>query len=189
MHAFDTKMRTLPGRKVLFVDEAWKAIANKTMAPYLRALWKTARKFSTSAMVITQEIADITSSDVIKDTILANSDIKMLLDQRNNMNILLDEEGRDDENDIRKLMGLTPKDIALILSMNQANNPKVPYYKEVFIKYITGPSTVLAVEVSQEEALCYESKFEKKEPLLKLAKKIGSYKAAIEELVRKMIKK
>lgn len=185
MHAFDLKMRETPGRKILIVDEAWKAIANETMAPYLKALWKTARKFSTAAIVVTQEIADITSSDVIKDAILANSDIRILLDQSNNRNILLDESGRDDDSDIRKLMGLTPKDISLILSMNKVPNPYSPYSKECFIKYVNGASTVMNVEVSPEEAIAYESNKRKKERFLTLAKEKESYVAAIKELVEK----
>lgn len=182
MHAFDLKMRETPGRKILIVDEAWKAIANETMAPYLKSLWKTARKFSTSAIVVTQEVADITSSDVIKDAILANSDIRILLDQSNNRNILLDERGSDDDNDIRKLLGLTPKDISLILSMNKVPNPYSPHSKECFIKYVNGASMIANVEVSPEEALAYESNKEKKKRFISLARQRGSYVKAIEEL-------
>lgn len=185
MHSFDLKMRETSGRKVLVIDEAWKAIANETMAPYLKALWKTARKFSTSAIVITQEIADITSSTVIKDAILANSDIRILLDQSNNRNILLDEQGRDDDNDIRKLLGLTPKDINLLLSMNKVPNPYSPKSKECFIKYVNGASMIMSVEVSPEEAIAYESKYEKKQRFLSLAKEYGSYIKAIQTIVKK----
>ena len=184
MHAFDLKMRETSGRKILIVDEAWKAIANETMAPYLKSLWKTARKFSTSAIVVTQEITDITSSDVIKDAILANSDIRILLDQSNNRNILLDEKGRGDDNDIRKLLGLTPKDISLILSMNKVPNKFSPHSRECFIKYVNGTSTVVSVEVSPEEAIAYESNHEKKKAFLTLAKQTGSYVEAIEKLIK-----
>ena len=182
MHAFDLKMRSIPGRKVLFVDEAWKAIANKTMAPYLRSLWKTARKFSTAAIVVTQELEDITSSEVIKNTILANSPIKILLDMRGYINTLTAERKPGDDDDIRTLLGLTPEDIPLLLSLNNANKPEYGPYKEVFIKYKQGHSMVLSVEVSPEEAIVYESNFEKKRPFLERAKKLGSYKAAIEEI-------
>ena len=185
MHSFDLKMRETDGRKILIIDEAWKAIANETMAPYLKALWKTARKFSTSAIVVTQEIADITSSTVIKDAILANSDIRILLDQSNNRNILLDEKARDDDNDIRKLLGLTPKDINLLLSMNKVPNPHSPKAKECFIKYVNGASMIMSVEVSPEEAIAYESKYEKKQRFLSLAKEYGSYIKAIQAIVKK----
>lgn len=181
MHAFDMKMRSVEGRKVLCIDEAWKAIANKTMAPYMRSLWKTARKFSTAAMVITQELEDITSSEVIKDSILANSDIEIILDQSKNANILTDDSRSDDPNDIRKILGLTKKDVNLILSMNKGVNPAYNY-REIFIKYINGRSTVMAVEASPQETKAYESKFSRKAPTIALAKELGSWRRAIDQI-------
>lgn len=185
MHAFDWKMRTSSGRKVLAVDEAWKAIMNETMAPYLKGLWKTSRKFSTAAIVITQELEDITSSDVIKDAILANSDTRILLDQSRNRNILLDESvSKDEDSDVRKLLSLTPEDINLLLSLNRNNNPAYRY-REVFIKYANGTSGVYATEVSPEEAIVYESNKSKKAPFLKLAEQCGSYIKAAKALSKK----
>lgn len=178
MNAFDRKMRELPGVKVMVIEEAWKAIANETMAPYLRGLWKTARKFSTSAVVVTQEVTDITSSEVIKDAILANSDTRVLLDQRNNRGILTDESTRGRENDLRTVLGLTPKDVSLLLSLNRDNDPEYNY-REVFVKYVYGPSNVYATEVSPEEAACYESNKQKKARLLSLAKEKGSFIEAV----------
>ena len=72
--------------KVMVIEEAWKAIANETMSGYLAGLWKTARKFQTSAVVVTQQVSDIMSSQVIRDTILQNSSVRILLDQSNNRN-------------------------------------------------------------------------------------------------------
>ncbi|MBR4133722.1 MAG: TraG family conjugative transposon ATPase, partial [Bacteroidales bacterium] len=86
LHAFDMKMRSSDGFKLMVIEEAWLAIANETMAPYLRGLWKTARKFQTSAVVVTQQVSDIMSSQVIRDTILQNSSVRILLDQSNNRN-------------------------------------------------------------------------------------------------------
>ena len=182
MNAFDVKMRSGDGFKNLIIEEAWKAIANETMAPYLKGLWKTARKHSTSCVVVTQELTDIISSDVIKDAILLNSDIRVLLDQQNNRNILTAEENLGDK-DIRTMLGLSPKEIDIILSLNRSKNPNYNY-KEVFIKYINGHSGVYATEVSQEEALCYESNMKKKEPLLKLAKEKGSIIKAIKTMTK-----
>ena len=181
MHAFDMKMRLTEGRKILCIDEAWQAIANSTMAPYLHALWKTARKFSTAAMVITQELEDITSSEVIRDTILANSDIEIILDQKKNANILTSESRSDDPNDIRKILGLTRKDVNLILSMNAAPNPAFKY-KDIFIKYINGHSMVMSILVSPQEAKAYESRFKEKAPTIALAKEMGSWREAIDKI-------
>lgn len=182
MHSFDMKMRSAPGRKVLVVDEAWQAIMNKTMAPYLKSLWKTCRKYNTAAIVVTQEIADITGSEVIKDAILANSDIKILLNQVSNRGVLLAEEGKDDSKDIRKLLGLTHKDVALLLSMDKQLNPEYNY-REVFIKYSNGYSAVYANEVSREELLAYESNKKKKAPLFELAARKGSFVEAINQTI------
>ena len=184
MHSFDLKMRRTSGRKVLVVDEAWQAIMNRTMAPYLKGLWKTCRKYSTAAIVVTQEIADITGSDVIKDAILANSDIKILLNQTSNRNVLTDPTPQEESKDIRKLLGLTPRDIALLLSMDRQKNAAYNY-REVFIKYSGGFSAVYANEASPEEALAYESNKRKKAPLLELAERKGSMVEAIEETVKR----
>lgn len=184
MNAFELKMRNESAVKNLVIEEAWKAIANETMAPYLRSLWKTARKYSTSCVVVTQEMNDIISSNVIRDAILMNSDIRVLLDQANNRNILTAEENLGDK-DIRTMLGLSPKEIDIILSLNRANDPKL-HYKEVFIKFINGRYGVYATIVSPEEALCYESNKIKKAPLLKAAKDLGSFIKAVKAFAKKL---
>lgn len=188
MHSFELKMYGIKGRKVLVVDEAWQAIMNKTMAPYLKKLWKVCRKYSTAAIVVTQEIKDLTGSDVIKDAIVANSDIKILLNQTSNRNALLSGTNQDEEKDIRKILGFTKKDIALLLSMDKQNNPAYKY-REIFIKYSNGYSAVFANEASPQELLAFESNIEKKGELVKLAKETGSYVKAIETLVEEKRRK
>ena len=172
MNAFETKMRGTTAFKQMVVDEAWKAIANATMAPYLNSLWKTARKYNCAAMVITQQLSDIMSSPVLRDTILQNSSIRILLDQSSNQNNF---------GDVMDLLGLTEKDRDLILSINRAPNPAYRY-KEVFIAWGTKRSGVYAVEVSTEEALVFESDKTKKRPLLDLAVAGGSMIKAVRKL-------
>lgn len=172
MNAFDVKMRGLDGTKVMVIEEAWKAIANETMAPYLASLWKTARKFRTSAVVVTQQISDIMSSSVIRDTILKNSDVKILLDQSSSQN-------RFDE--IAGLLGLSPHDKDLVLSINRANDPALRY-KELFLTLGDKFSGVYAVEVSPEQVLAFESDKIRKAPLLKRAEELGSFIDAIREM-------
>lgn len=170
MNAFDHKMRNSPGFKRMVVDEAWKAIANETMAPYLKGLWKTARKFQTSAMVVTQELDDIISSDVIKEAILQNSDTKILLNQANNAN-------RFDQ--LSSLMGLSDHQKQLILSMGLAHNPEY-FYTDCYVG-MNGRCGVYSIEASPEEALAYESDKVKKAPLYERARALGSIREAIEE--------
>ena len=50
------------------------------MAEYIKVMYKTARKFWASVGVVTQEIQDIIGSEIVKEAIINNSDVVMLLD-------------------------------------------------------------------------------------------------------------
>ncbi|PVY40915.1 TraG family conjugative transposon ATPase [Pontibacter virosus] len=154
MEVFISKMRKLQGvRKVILIEEAWKAIAREGMAEYIRYLFKTVRKFYGEAIVVTQEVEDIISSPIVKQAIIHNSDCKILLDQRK---YLQQFDG------IQQLLGLTEKEKALVLSVNRANDP-ARTYKEVFISLGGVLSKVYRTEVSLEEYLAYTT--EEKEKL------------------------
>ena len=167
MNAFNAMMRSTPGFKVMVIEEAWKAIANETMAPFLSGLWKTARKYQTSAVVVTQQISDIMSSAIIHDTILQNSAVKVLLDQSNNV-------GNFDS--LMQLLGLDEQQKGLILSMNRRNR-HIYRYKEVFISLGGKKTGVYATEVSPQEAIAYESDKEKKKEFLSLSAELGPVEA------------
>lgn len=167
MNSFDAKMRSTPGFKVMVIEEAWKAISNETMAPYLAGLWKTARKHMTSAVVVTQQISDIVSSAVIRDSILQNSSVRILLDQSNNQNNF---------SQLSDLLGLTDRQRNLILSMNRNNNP-LYRYREVFISLGEKKAGVYATEVSAQEAIAYESNKARKQPFLEMSSRIGPVQA------------
>ena len=173
VNAFDLKMnsRDISDFKVMALDEAWKAISNQTMAPYLRQLWKTARKFNTSAMVITQELDDILSSDIIKETILQNSDIKILMSQDGNVNAFEKISGP---------LGLSPMDVNLVLSMAGKESKS----KDVFIKWGNNKSGVYTVEACPEMLWAFESNYQKKQPLFEKMKQTGSMLTAIDALVK-----
>ena len=144
MEAFINKMRRLKGvRKQLIVEEAWKALSSANMAEYLRYMYKTVRKYYGEAIVVTQEVDDIISSPVVKESIINNSDCKILLDQRKYMNKF---------DQIQALLGLTEKEKSQILSINMANHPS-RLYKEVWIGLGGTQSAVYATEVSAEEYL------------------------------------
>lgn len=142
MEVFISKMRKLKGvRKMILIEEAWKAIAKEGMAEYIRYLFKTVRKFFGEAIVVTQEVEDIISSPVVKQAIINNSDCKILLDQSKYQNKF---------EQIQELLGLTEKEKALVLSVNKANDPDKKY-KEVFISLGGMQSKVYRTEVSLEE--------------------------------------
>lgn len=173
METFISKMRKLHGkRKIILIEEAWKAIARAGMAEYIKYLFKTVRKFWGTACVVTQEVNDIISSTIIKDSIINNSDIKILLDQSKYMNKF---------QDIQDLLGLTEKDKTLILSMNRANDPKLKY-KEIFVSLGGSISKVYRTEVSLEEYLTYTTEQKEKVLVQEYAKKYGSIKRGISML-------
>ena len=174
MEAFINKMRRLKGvRKLLICEEAWKAMSTANMAEYMRYMFKTVRKYFGEAVVVTQEVDDIISSPIVKETIINNSDCKILLDQRKYMN-------RFDQ--IQELLGLTDKEKAQILSINMANNPN-RLYKEVWIGLGGTQSAVYATEVSPEEYLAYTTEETEKMQVLDRARKLnGDIEAAIRQL-------
>ena len=144
MEAFINKMRRLKGiRKLLIVEEAWKALTTENMANYLKYMYKTVRKYFGEAIVVTQEVDDIISSPVVKESIINNSDCKILLDQKKYMNKF---------DGIQAMLGLTEKEKAQILSINLANHPGRKY-KEVWIGLNGVQSAVYATEVSPAEYL------------------------------------
>ena len=174
MEVFINKMRRLKGvRKVLICEEAWKALSTANMAEYMRYMFKTVRKYFGEAVVVTQEVDDIISSPIVKETIINNSDCKILLDQRKYMN-------RFDQ--IQELLGLTEKEKAQILSINMANNPN-RNYKEVWIGLGGTQSAVYATEVSPEEYLAYTTEETEKMQVLARARQLGGdIEAAIKQL-------
>ena len=164
METFISKMRKLKGiRKIILIEECWKALASANMSNYIRYLFKTVRKFFGEAVVVTQEVEDIISSPIVKGTIINNSDCKILLDQRKYMNKF---------DEIQTLLGLTDKERAQILSINMANNPSRKY-KEVWIGLGGSQSAVYATEVSLEEYMCYTTEETEKLELMRLTDKLG----------------
>ena len=165
-----SKMRKLKGiRKIMLIEECWKAIAKPGTAEYIRYLFKTMRKFYGEPIVVTQEIEDIISSPIVKNAIINNSDCKILLDQskyENKFDI------------IQELLGLTDKEKAQVLSLNKANDPDRKY-KEVFISLGNGHSKVYRTEVSLEEYLAYSTEEREKIQVQEYARKYGSTQKGI----------
>ncbi|MCT4297751.1 TraG family conjugative transposon ATPase [Elizabethkingia anophelis] len=165
MEVFIGKMRRLKGiRKLILIEEAWKAIAKEGMAEYIKYLFKTVRKFFGEAIVVTQEVDDIIHSPVVKESIINNSDCKILLDQRKYMNKF---------DDIQAMLGLTEKEKSQVLSINMNNDPK-RLYKEVWIGLGGMHSAVYATEVSFEEYMTYTTEETEKLEVMQLAGELGN---------------
>ncbi|SHG36943.1 TraG family conjugative transposon ATPase [Dysgonomonas macrotermitis] len=181
MEAFINKMRRLKGiRKQLIIEEAWKALSTPNMAEYLKYMYKTVRKFYGEVVTVTQEIQDLLSSAIVKESIINNSDCKILLDQRKYMNKF---------DSIQELLGLTDKEKSQILSINMSNNPG-RFYKEVWIGLGGVQSAVYATEVSKQEYLTYTTEETEKLEVLRLANKLGGdIEQAIKQLAGSKINK
>ncbi|MDR6919517.1 TraG family conjugative transposon ATPase [Chryseobacterium sp. 2987] len=180
METFINKMRRLKGvRKLILIEEAWKAIAKEGFAEYIKYLFKTVRKFFGEAIVVTQEVDDIIHSPIVKETIINNSDCKILLDQRKYMNKF---------DDIQAMLGLTEKEKSQILSINMNNDPR-RRYKEVWIGLGGTHSAVYATEVSMAEYYAYTTEETEKLEVMQLAEELeGNVEQAIKRIVLKKIK-
>lgn len=164
MEVFINKMRKMKGiRKMILIEEAWKALMKEGFAEYIKYLFKTVRKFFGEAIVVTQEVEDIISSPVVKQAIINNSDCKILLDQSKYQNKF---------DQIQELLGLTEKEKALVLSVNKSNDP-ARKYKEVFISLGGMLSRVYRTEVSLEEYIAYTTEQTEKVRLMEYADKFG----------------
>ena len=176
METFISKMRRLKGlRKMILIEECWKALTSANMSAYIRYLYKTVRKYFGEAVVVTQEVDDIISSPIVKESIINNADCKILLDQRKYLSKF---------DGIQRLLGLTDKERAQILSINLSNDPK-RLYKEVWIGLGGVQSAVYATETSVEEYLTYTTEESEKMQVMELAGKLGGdIEAAIRQLAR-----
>ena len=177
MDVFTQKMRLKNDwRKCLVIEEAWKAIATPVMAEYIKYLYKTARKHWAMVGVVTQEIQDITSSPIVKEAIINNSDVFMLLDQ---------SKFKDKFDDIKATLALTDIDCKKIFTINRLDNKsgRSPF-KEVFIKRGT-EGDVFGIEEPRECYMSYTTEKAEKEAL-KLYRRLlnCSHQQAIEVFVR-----
>lgn len=177
IEVFISKMRKLKGvRKMILIEECWKAIAKEGMAEYIKYLFKTVRKFFGEAIVVTQEVEDIISSPIVKQAIINNADCKILLDQSKYQNKF---------DKIQELLGLTDKEKAQILSLNKANDPKRKY-KEVFVSLGGQYSKVYRTEVSIEEYLTYTTEESEKVKVQEYTEIYGSIQKGIAVLANEI---
>ena len=177
METFIAKMRRLKGiRKMILIEECWKALMSANMSEYIKYLFKTVRKYFGEAVVVTQEVDDIISSPIVKEAIINNSDCKILLDQRKYMNKF---------EHIQRLLGLTEKEKGQILSINQANHPG-RFYREVWIGLGGTCSAVYATEVSEEEYFMFTTEESEKLEVQRIA---GGPEGSLEGAIRRLAEK
>lgn len=176
MDVFLQKMRLKKNRKVLVIEEAWKAIASPLMAEYIKYLYKTARKFWASVGVVTQEIQDIIGSEIVKEAIINNSDVVMLLDQ---------SKFKERFDEIKKILGLTDVDCKKIFTINRLENKDGrSFFREVFIRR-GAVGNVFGVEEPRECYMTYTTERAEKEALKLYKRELRcSHQEAIEAYCR-----
>ena len=176
MDVFLQKMRLKKNRKVLVIEEAWKAIASPLMAEYIKYLYKTARKFWASVGVVTQEIQDIIGSEIVKEAIINNSDVVMLLDQ---------SKFKERFDEIKKILGLTDVDCKKIFTINRLENKDGrSFFREVFIRRGAN-GNVFGVEEPRECYMTYTTERAEKEALKLYKRELGcTHQEAIEAYCR-----
>ena len=176
MDVFIQKMRIKKNRKVLVIEEAWKAIASPMMAEYIKYLYKTARKFWASVGVVTQEIQDIVGSPIVKEAIINNSDVIMLLDQ---------SKFKERFDEIKAILGLTEVDCRKIFTINRLENKEGrSFFREVFIRRGQN-AAVFGVEEPHECYMTYTTERAEKEALKLYKRELKcSHQQAIEDYCR-----
>lgn len=176
MDVFLQKMRIKKNRKVLVIEEAWKAIASPLMAEYIKFMYKTARKFWASVGVVTQEIQDIIGSEIVKEAIINNADVVMLLDQ---------SKFKERFDTIKTILGLTDVDCKKIFTINRLENKEGrSFFREVFIRRGT-TSGVYGVEEPRECYMTYTTERAEKEALKLYKRELQcSHQEAIEAYCR-----
>ena len=176
MDVFIQKMRIKKNRKMLVIEEAWKAIASPMMAEYIKYLYKTARKFWASVGVVTQEIQDIVGSPIVKEAIINNSDVIMLLDQ---------SKFKERFDEIKAILGLTEVDCRKIFTINRLENKEGrSFFREVFIRRGQN-AAVFGVEEPHECYMTYTTERAEKEALKLYKKELKcSHQQAIEAYCR-----
>ena len=176
MDVFLQKMRIKTNRKVLVIEEAWKAIASPLMAEYIKFMYKPARKFWASVGVVTQEIQDIIGSEIVKEAIVNNSDVVMLLDQ---------SKFKERFDSIKAILGLTDVDCKKIFTITRLDNKEGrSFFREVFIRR-GSTSGVYGVEEPRECYMTYTTERAEKEALKLYKRELRcSHQEAIEAYCR-----
>ncbi len=176
METFINKMLSLKGvRKVILIEEAWKAMSSDIMAKFMKYLYKTCRKYFGEAILVTQEVEDILENDIVKNAIIKNSGCKILLDMKDYLN---------DFDQIQNYLNITQHASANVLSINQSNREKVKY-KEVAI-ILGNYAKVYGLEVSKYEYYLYTTE---EQEAMKVYEEIDKFQGNIELAINNLITK
>lgn len=142
---FSTIWKQDGSKKTFFIDECWKVLEKKGMDALLKYVFKTIRKFTGAVGIAVQQITDIPDNDLGR-AIIGNSGIKYLLNHSAVIN---------DVPILKERLGLSNRDVSLLLSVR--NNTKGKYPHSEFLLIMGKISKVLRLEVCKEAFVIYES--------------------------------
>lgn len=177
MDVFIQKMRNKSNKKILCIEEAWKAIASPMMAGYIVYLFKTVRKFNGEVMVVTQEINDIVGNAIVKDSIIANSDTIFLLDQ---------SKFKENFHQVESLLSITEVEKRKLFTVNKLDNKEGrSRFKELYIRR-GAVGEVYGIELPVEQYLTFSTERIERETLEKYLGLYPTYESAMDHLVADM---
>lgn len=148
MDLYNQKVAKLPigVKKILCIDEAWQAISSPDMAVFMKTQVKVIRKYGGRTVFITQEPDDFIASEIIKESIINNSAVKIYLDMG---------EFKQKFEPIKRMLAISDNNEMKIKSLNQANR-KDSFYREVCICW-ESYGQVYAVETPKELKAIFET--------------------------------
>jgi len=178
MDVFIQKMRNKGNRKVIVIEEAWKALASPLMADYIKYLYKTVRKFYGEAITVTQELDDIIKSEVVRQSIIANAATVILCDQT---------KFKDNFSVVAEILSLSEVEQNKIFTINSLDNKgNRTKFKEFYIK--RGSSgEVYGNEVSIYEYFTYTTEKPEKDAMQVYLKVYKNFHSSLEAFVDDLI--
>jgi len=144
--------------KFLHYDESWTAMDKPILAKFILDTIKTVRSQNGSTIFTSQDIEDFFRSEIIKNTVINNSDIGMVSD-------LSTYKGKPEY--LRDILGLTDSNLNKIFGLGR-NMPKGINAREIAVIYAKEHLHTFGIETSREEAAIYESDPDKKIALKKI---------------------
>ncbi|WP_454058922.1 VirB4 family type IV secretion system protein [Elizabethkingia ursingii] len=147
--------------KIINYDEAWTMADKPHLESFFVDTIKTVRSQNGSTWFTTQEPEDFLKSDIIRNTVINNSDLGIVLD-------LAKYEGK--KEDLKYMLSLTDDELKLILSLG-TKLPEGINCREFALKVGKHTINTYGLEVSNEERAIYESDPEEKVVLAEIDKK------------------
>lgn len=152
--------------KFLHYDESWTAMDKPVLANFILDTIKTVRSQNGSTIFTSQDITDFFKSDIIKNTVINNSEIGLISD-------LSTYKGKPEY--VRDILGITASQANRIFGLNKKMPPGI-VANEIALIYAKDQLHTFGIETSKEEAAIFESNPDNKKKLADIDKGYSSMK-------------